>query len=486
MCNHNSLHSLVHDDIGDRCVTMLQPSCFLLAIITVILAIQKTHGTTFNAGPWKYTLYVDGNTGSNTKACWSGIKPCQSLDYVASVVNDSTTVVIMSSNTLPQGLGQVAAFQNLVDIRISAEPNSSVLVRCDNNSGLKFVDVTNLVITNVHFVYCGSLQNSSSASYNDPMLTFEFRSAIYLLNCTNVTLSSVACTLGAGAGVAMYDVGGTVTVEDCVFADNGESNKEPVYPVGGGLYIEHTSCSVGNHDSNSCKPSSNPFSHNNSYLITGSYFRNNHANTVSQNAVTFVGKSGPEVQRLGWGGGLMISLRGAASGNNFTIDNCTFHGNSAPIGGAIAFGMNQEANNNKITVSNSQLEWNTAHQGGGGVHFGYMFFNNSSTNKNMYSFYKVKFSLNSAVYGGSVAVYSTRTTCRDANQIVFAECNWELNTANIGAAVALFPDDWTLINGGFLPTPHFENCTFNWNFFFLTRKQMAERCLVLVFSSVMN
>ena len=257
-------------------------------------------------------------------------------------------------------------------------------------------------------------------------------------------------------------VGNLVSIENSIFGNNNITSLKPLYPGGSGIYIELTSCSVGIPycGSNSLY---NSFTHNNQYRISGCQFNNNIAKTVSPNAVTFADSKGPRVQRLGWGGGLMIALTGSASQNNFVVENCIFEANSAPIGGGIAFQMTEAANYNTITVNQSVLIGNVALQGGGGIHFGYSFFNASHVNNNAYNFDTVKYYYNSALYGGGSAVYSTRALesyLGTTSQISFKSCEWSENKADVGAAVALFPGDWSLINEGYLPNPYFQDCNF--------------------------
>ena len=433
-----------------RDVATMKHVAFIPLLIAIAVAATATN-----------TLRVDFKNGNNIAECWTGAVACQTLDYAANGVKDHTVIEILSDHI--QEIPRVANFYDLVDISIVSFNRSSLaaVVQCDDGAGLKFIKVSNLTIINVNFTYCGSVQDSSSASYDDSNITFGMISAIYLLNCTNVSLESITCSHGPGSGVAMYDVSGSVRIENSTFGYNNFS-QTPVYPGGSGVYIEHTSCSVGNPHYCGDDVAHNPLTSNNQYRITGCLFVDNVAETISPNAVTFADSKGPRVQRLGWGGGLMIALMGSASRNNFVVENCTFKGNSAPIGGGIAFQMTEAASYNNITVNSSQLMENTAHQGGGGIHFGYIFYNNTHINSNAYNFHNVKYHSNRALYGGGSAVYSTRALESNpgTTQISFRSCCWEGNRADVGAAVALYPDDWSLINDGYLPNPYFDDCDF--------------------------
>ena len=70
---------------------------------------------------------------------------------------------------------------------------------------------------------------------------------------------------------------------------------------------------------------------------------------------------------FGQGGGLLVSLRGKASGNNFTIDNCSFIGNRALWGGALHLLLMDSSNTNSITVYKTLFEGNNANNGGGAL-----------------------------------------------------------------------------------------------------------------------
>ena len=75
-----------------------------------------------------------------------------------------------------------------------------------------------------------------------------------------------------------------------------------------------------------------------------------------------------------------------------------------------------------------------------------------------------RFDNNQALYGGGVGFYSTRMhSFSSPNTVKFSNCSWSFNSAVVGAAIVLFPDDFTYISGGYLPVPEFHNCHFHRN-----------------------
>ena len=406
-------------------------------------------------------VYIDWITGKNNRSCWSTGNPCKTLDFACQGIQNNSQIVLLPGFQQLQYDTTLSYFEN---ISIIGQKNSIVNCTDDAGIGLKFFNVTNLSIADLSFLHCGTLQESTSISYQNLSTTLRFRSAVYIINSTNIHISNTTFIKNLGIGIAMFDTAGEVIVEHSHFKLNMVPKKEQgTYPGGGGIYIEHTLCSPGSILQDECNFKDNPYVNNNSYTIKNCTFSNNTAKTLPHSTTTFLNKKGPTLQRLGRGGGISIALKGLASHNNFCIEYCDFTGNKGKIGGAIAIQIDDQANDNHVTISNVNMKYNQAEEGGGGIEFG--FFNTDIVNNNSVVFDNCYFLENRAVYGGAVSFYSSRTrySVMINNSIVFFNCQWVYNVADVGAAVVLFPEDWTLISDGYLPTPVFHNNEFTAN-----------------------
>ena len=288
--------------------------------------------------------------------------------------------------------------------------------------------------------------------------TLEFRSAVYILNSTNVTIESTQFLNGTGVGVSIFDTGGFVTILDSIFSGNAvKTEEQSIYPGGGGIYIEHTYCTPGR--TSECDYRHNPYNSDNTYRIHSCSFSDNHASTLDDKHIP---EKGTQTLRLGKGGGVSISLKGQSEYNRFTISSCWFANNSALYGGGLDISLQDSAGHNNIIVKDCLLEKNVAAHDGGGARLGWVFYGCECLNGNVIQFLNSIFAENDALWGGGTELFSSRT--RNAalvtNAVNFTNCSWVGNSAKIGAALDLSPEAWSSLTDGYLPIPVFDTCNF--------------------------
>lgn len=408
-------------------------------------------------------IHVDYNNGSNDESCLNeqrGIA-CQSLDYALNSFspNESNMAIMIASGK--QYLDTSVTVSGVSNLLI--EGGADTLIECEGNGGIEVIAVTELTIKDVTFSECAFVHNASSDVF--------FRSAIHILNSTNVMLCNVDITNSPGFGLALVDTGGTVIIENSNFRYNRVPQDEmDEFVGGGGVYIEFSTCSPGFDTLCESDDIENPFSSDNNYTILNCSFESNNASLSPPDApITYSTDNGPSLQSFGRGGGLSLSLKGTASRNVISIKNCKFFGNGAIDGGGLSVNIDDLATNNTIFIGDDRdggvsILKNRATRGGGGGGLVIGFFNSEKAHSNKIIVRGVTFDKNWACYGGGVSLYSTRmpygVTSKLQNRIGFHDCIWRGNTAEIGAAVVLFPEDWTLISDGYLPTPTFEDCRF--------------------------
>lgn len=429
------------------------------SLVLLLLPLIQGNGQIYT------NISVDWNTGFNNESCWFNKVPCKTLDYAIEGVKSNTVITFANYSNRFQYLETSATLLHINDIVIEGgDGRTEILCNGSNGvAGLTIINVTNLIIKSVMFTGCGVLHKY--ADIGPENITYQFRSAIYILNSTNILFSYVAINNSIGIGLSLFDTAGPVLIENCNFSYNSVPKEElEKYSGGGGVHVEFILCSQGVVEGvTGCDSESISYINGNNYTIVNCTFENNSATVLPNNSLTHIVNNGPVVRQLGKGGGLSLTFRGMASTNIVIIDQCTFRMNNATVGGGIAVAITDRACNNSVMIFRSEIKNNFAIKGGGGIQFG--FFNTQSAFNNIILFDGVLFAKNQAHYGGGTSVYSTRTPHGSAlqNYIIFRDSAWVKNEAVVGAAVLLFPEDWTPISKGYLPVPLFQDCEFNKN-----------------------
>ena len=421
---------------------------FLTLILSIFLLTVKAH-----------IIHVNNRTGHNNETCLckEEQQPCQSLDYALNGIEDNVTIMIASGK---QPVSSNATVNGVSDILIQGGPDT--IIQCDNTAGFMLEEVTKLSIKNVTFSNCGSVHNTTSGVF--------FRSAVHIINSRDVTLCNVNIIDSPGFGLVLMDTSGSILLENSNFENNRvPDNDINQYAGGGGIYVEFSKCSPGFDTQCISNRTGSSFSSDNKYTVTGCTFKRNRASLSPPGApITYTTDNGPILQPFGRGGGLSLQFNGNASRNTFVIKNCSFIDNEARIGGALSVNIDDYASNNTVKIEGDiVIESNIAKEGGGGgLVIG--FFDSDKAYNNKVYVSGVTFNNNTAEYGGGVSVYSTRMPfgieSKLQNKIEFQHCIWSSNSAEIGAAVVLFPEDWSLISDGYLPTPSFTDCRFVTNY----------------------
>ena len=405
---------------------------------------------------------VDGTDGKDSNACLTNEdKPCQSLSFISENLKEKNFVEIeILSDVL--NLTKPVNFTHYHNLNIISGSTSSTRVCCNtSDAGLAFVRVTKLSIVSLSVEKCGAKRASTNVvDHRTPNKTLNLYVAVYILNCSDVSLQSVNILSSPGRGLSMYDTNGTVDIVDCEFTNNNLSSSEGE-SGGGGVYIEFTICTPGLVEN--CGSHGDRNTHS-IYSIQNCSFTNNSAYSP-RNTYNFT-----SVSRLGIGGGLYVSIGSDAKGNNFTIEDCAFVNNTASYfaGGAFVEYINS-AKQNTISVVDTAFERNgcmqTQFSGGGGLVVVSMHYEKQSTHKeNVFSCDRCVFRNNSGYMGGGTAIFATKDPAPALlSNISFHNCTWRENKSTMGAALFISPGIWHYTKEGFLPVPRFTQCTFESN-----------------------
>ena len=408
---------------------------------------------------------------------------CGSLSLLLSQLYENTSrstqiTIEIHSNLF---LNETVSFESFNGVEIIGINDPSVFCKTLNdsgkmNAGLYFKDTKNILMTNLTFEQCGSLQNYSIVEdFN------YFHSSLHFFNCSNLTLENVIIKDGYGTGAILFNVFGTVIVSHCVF-NNNTVRSPKMYSGGGGLIMATNNSSSGNSVEHS---TSTDEYINNRYTIQNCTFSNNHASLLERIYV-YIHSNGA-FQGFGRGGGLAIYLDGKMKQCSVTIMNCIFQSNSAYLGGGLFVMFRGDLSYNSVTVEDSEFITNHAmaftplsdesnnierteiqkllqKKGGGGGGAGGGFLLNKKNHDlvgNSLTFINCRFESNHADgNGGGLSIFSTRMISSDKAKIALIDCNMHNNSAYVASALDLSPEVYDRLGYGILPAPVIENCHF--------------------------
>ena len=447
----------------------------LFTLLTLSLVFMTTVSCQYDR-----IVYVDNHLGENNEICLTSNSrqhACQTLSYARGRVTNSTMII------LEDGIHPLTAIVNttgitsntgwLGHIKIAGLSVSGATITCNASNhlgaGLVFSFIQDLHIANITFSQCGSLLSSTmrDTNFSDMDRILQFRSAVYIINCTNVVVESSTFKNNTGIGLVLYDTNGFVSITDSHFSGNMVPEDErAMYSGGGGIYIEHTYCTPGR--LSYCNFEHNPFSNHSVYTIQDCLFHNNHATSLPNMVSTFSRSTGTTSKRLGKGGVVAITLKGRSAYNNFTVSKCNFTGNSATFGGGLDIQFQDYASYNSFRITHCHFMENVAMSGAGGTRIGLLWYRQCPcVSNNELHYHNTTFIHNLAKWGGGTDFYSSRLSKEyqtTLNTMKFSDCSWIENSAKTGAAVGLSPEAWSRPSDGELPTLLFKNCKFIGNY----------------------
>ena len=334
-------------------------------------------------------------------------------------------------------LSEVIEIEKENNVMIQGMPTE---IWCSNapNAGIWIRQVTNLIIKDLTLIGCGVLYNRTTRTN----ITYYFRSAANIENCTNVTLQAVVISGSCGTGLVMLDNDGVVRINNCSFKNNSLNNGQLDYATksgGNGLHIELSYCGPRPHSKryiNYCINETSKNISNSKYYITNSYFEGNinsyHKSNLQEKTL---------ITGFGVGGGMALVVGGHSKGNKFHIQGCTFTNNTASLGGGLYIAVQDKSTCNEVVIHASDFQINncTSSAGlGGGVNAGFLLLNSLEEPNNSIKFSICTFLKNQAKYGGGGSFYSSNSN----NSIELHNCNWTNNSARFGAALEISPIIW--------------------------------------------
>ena len=356
---------------------------------------------------------------------------------------------------------------DLNDIRIRSE--TKAVIQCpanvngtyDFDTGIAFLRVTNLIVTNISIVGCGMKHNST----NDIEGRFiVVRSALYIQNSTNIAIDNITISESNGIGLLIYDTNGSVSIIKSSFVRNhlnlSEQNK--FFSGGGGIYIEFTQCTTG---LTRCNSKNNYFNKLSNYTVDQCLFKDNNAfyqfNTSTAEDLT----KGVFIT-FGTGGGLSLWLYGHAQNNSFQVTSTSFTSNRALYGGGLYVHNRQNTRYNNIQTSWCSFVGNFGDVGGGGLTLGYVIYQRGGQSLfNTYIVANCMFKQNQGNVGGGITGFGSLEPRRTqpTNYFEIRNCSFISNGARYGSAIQINKEYFESIVVGIRFTLVLNNCTFTSN-----------------------
>ena len=351
---------------------------------------------------------------------------------------NSTDIIIEPGN---YNLALSYELADLHDIRIRSE--TKAVIQCaanvngtyDFDTGIAFVKVRNLLITNISIVGCGMKHNSTNDIEAGKFIIV--RSALFIQNSTNIGLDNVAICESNGIGLLVYDTNGIVNITKSLFIDNSLNlfEQSKFFTGGGGIYIEFTECTPG---VTQCDSTSNYYNKLTKYSISHCIFKGN-------SAMYHLNGSEPEnlasgvFINFGTGGGLSLWLYGYAQNNSFLVTSTSFTSNRARYGGGINVHSRQHIHYNNVTISKCSLVGNFADDSGGGLTLGYVIYQTGGESLfNTYTVANCIFEQNQAVkVGGGIVSFGSLEPQRihPTNHFEIFNSSFINNGAQYGSAI---------------------------------------------------
>ena len=420
--------------------------------------------------PYQYNIYVSEKLpitkcqqiNNTTYQCSSITELFQQLSNCC----NSTDITIEPGN---YNLALSYELADLHDIRIRSE--TKAVIQCaanvngtyDFDTGIAFVRVRNLVITNISIVGCGMKHNSTN-HINKRFI--KVRSAVYIQNSTNVSIDNVTICNSNGIGLLVYDTNGIFSITRSSFVNNTLNPLEhsKYFTGGGGVHIEFTECTPR---LTQCDSTSNYFNKLTDYTIDQCVFKHNAASYHLNSSQTTEIANNVFIT-FGTGGGLSLWLNGNVKHNVFQVSLTQFISNKAYNGGGLSVLGRGNVNNNSVQIFGCLFEKNCGEFSGGGLSLGNAVYRAGvRSSNNTYIVAKCKFENNEALVGGGISGFGGRELhkIQSTNYFEVQDSLFMDNRALYGSAIEVNNEYYDFMPTGALLTIILTNCNFSNNNF---------------------
>ena len=324
-------------------------------ILLLGLFLSLTH---FLSSSCEHVVHIDSRNGHNDPSCIkSEENSCQTLEYVASQLDKFCYKSFIKITISQPGINLTKAisfdsYKKSLSLVGEGTPRNPIRVNCNGtNSGLLFVNVSNLSLSNLNITGCGMARNITKGYF-----IFIELSAMSLVNCSNVSIVDCHIFKSNGTGISILDTNGTVHIENVhVIESTVRANRNIGKVYGGnGLAVEFTSHLSNFKYKTDCMDNR---CSGITYKINNCTFFNNNASAGEDITTNFWINLGC----IGSGGGLCFSLGPNSTNVSVYIETCTVVNNTAILyGGGVNIKALDTSHDNHLSLVSSNFTSNRA------------------------------------------------------------------------------------------------------------------------------
>ena len=437
-------------------------AAMFLSVLLVAGLFWGTHGL---------TVEVKRN-GTDNDACLNGSESCRTFGWALRAFNSTTlrenlTIEVYYSHNFTNASGTQILNWRSVSISGQGRP---VLLCPSLGTGIAFYNCTSVAITGLSFNNCAVQHPTTSLISTMPKFHFIHAfSSIFFFNSSNITIHDCEFQSKRGNGMSMYDSVGYVHMNNSWFSTNVSqelrctASNYTCSPQSTGVYIESTWC----HGFCSCvTPTTTPSAKYSLYNVTFSHCENPGA--YLQTMLSYPPHlNSSEHWPFGRGGGLSIFLLGRTVRMTVEMSHVHVDSNWAQQGGGMNLQLFSQPSNNTILLESCTFQDNYANETGGGLTMGFICSlddGNCSDSSNLIQISNTNLFNNSAsTWGGGLSSYTSGLKFeRPSFELIFYNCTWRENTAQLSAA-AMGLTHWFEDSEGFVMTPSCFDCKFHSN-----------------------
>lgn len=320
----------------------------------------------FNITDTGYRVFIDDAPGKNTLGILAGTGRTFTISGGKGNEFDRTINGILADNTRGGGVS-IASGQTLILENISDFMNFKNAIT--SNGGT--IDINNVRFTNDEADTCGGAINATGGTLKVENSTFSGNTAtngdggaffatvddtVYpaIRTKTTITGSKFTNNKATNNGGAIYEKGGTLTVENSTFGGT-ETNGSNSAKNGGAIYVEGENTTTIKNSTFTSNTTTNNTSEE--YNYGGAIYAKNSNFTISEGTTTFTDNKATGSYGKG---GAIYTYEGSLK----ILDPTTFIGNTATfLGGAICID-----DGGTFTVKNSTFKRNSSNDSGGAIY----------------------------------------------------------------------------------------------------------------------
>ena len=282
-------------------------------------------------------VFIDAEKGVDSIDCFchNHYRRCQSLEYVAEHLNDTSNVTI-TITSLSLNLSRIARFTRIHILNLNTW-GTTIKCKANREVGIFFANVTNITLYGFTLDSCGFC-HSIMVHYNINIL--KGLQAMYFSFSSGIVLDQVAVINSNGLGILFYESSDYIGVVSCNFSNNiYDHHRIKAFNHkllnGGGIAFHHRfcmTCAKVKIDVDNCK-----FTNNSAFNFGGAIniaFLNKIHFQVHVYSCTFINNKVNDS-----GGAISITFPETAvykKGYLVILRKCKFINNQAQFGGAMA------------------------------------------------------------------------------------------------------------------------------------------------------